>query len=592
MKDYKFKLNGIQSEAHQPKELESLEIKATFDNLSFQPNITATEITFINESAKLINDYIDNGLNTNGVGIFEGIPYEISLIGDTGQYEAFKGYIDLLGIKRNCDEVSVKLVSENDLNKFSERSQALTFGYLESLGLFPKSVLTPVPYCVNYIPDGMQLIVISISLYLITKELVETVPKIPEHTTAVILAATPSIPIPSINVGNLIIQSIKLALLLVYAVMICLAIIKLIDSLFSELYSVKRWFRACKVEKLLSVACNHLGYTFSSSIFLTEPFKDLVFLPQKTAKGTITENDSHQSLFSHTIIDDTGVPNSLSSGYTLYEILELCMNMFNAKILIKDSTVYLEPKTNKTFWELQSSYVLPNIEVLQREYNTNELNPNYIIKFATDVQDLNTIDNFTGTNYERITSPIKTNNSKYLNFGGLTEIDLKVGLGTRKETINPIEALLSGLATIVDKTIGILGLNSNYINSFIDRKGILQVSEHFGWKPKVLLIKDKKLYPTNRTYLSAKYLYNTYHYINSFVANDWGGQYEMYKDIIIPFCFHDFLKVINCGTFVTDKGEKGMFDELLWTFTEDYAKVSYRIQKPYTKNLKEIFIEP
>lgn len=592
MIDYKFKLNGVQSELYQPKELESLEIKATFDNLSFQPNITATEITFINDSAELINDYIDNGLNVNGAGIFEGLPYEISLIGDTGQYEAFKGYIDLLGIKRKCDEVSVKLVSENDLNKFSERSQALTFGYLESLGLFPKIVLTPVPYCVNYIPDGMQLIVISISLYLISKELYDTIPKIPEHTTAVILAATPSVPIPSINVGNLIIQSIKLALLLVYSVMICLAIIKLIDSLFSELYSVKRWFRACKVEKLLSVACNHLGYTFSSSIFLTEPFKDLVFLPQKTAKGTIAENDSHQSLFSHTIIDDTGVPNSLSSGYTLYEMLELCMNMFNAKILIKDSTVYLEPKTNKTFWEAQSTYVLPNIEVLPKEYNTSELNPNYIIKFSTDVQDLNTIDNFTGTNYERITSPIKTNNSKYLNFGGLTEIDLKVGLGTRKETINPIEALLSGLATVIDKTIGILGLNSNYVNSFTDRKGILQVSEHFGWKPKVLLIKDKKLYTTNRTYLSAKYLYDTYHYVNSFVANDFGGQYELYKDVVIPFCFHDFLNIINCGTFVTATGEKGMIDELLWTFTENYAKVSYRIQKPYTKNLKEIFIEP
>ena len=192
MIDYKFKLNGVQSELYQPKELESLEIKATFDNLSFQPNITATEITFINDSAELINDYIDNGLNVNGAGIFEGLPYEISLIGDTGQYEAFKGYIDLLGIKRKCDEVSVKLVSENDLNKFSERSQALTFGYLESLGLFPKTVLTPVPYCVNYIPDGMQLIVISISLYLITKELVETVPKIPIYTSAVVIALTPN----------------------------------------------------------------------------------------------------------------------------------------------------------------------------------------------------------------------------------------------------------------------------------------------------------------------------------------------------------------------------------------------------------------
>jgi hypothetical protein len=216
MIDYKFKLNGVQSELYQPKELESLEIKAPFDNLSFQPNITATEITFINDSAELINDYIDNGLNVNGAGIFEGLPYEISLIGDTGQYEAFKGYIDLLGIKRKCDEVSVKLVSENDLNKFSERSQALTFGYLESLGLFPKAQLTAVPYCVNYIPDGMQLIVISISLYLISKELYDTIPKIPAYTTAVILAATPSVPIPSINVGNLIIQTIKLALLLVY----------------------------------------------------------------------------------------------------------------------------------------------------------------------------------------------------------------------------------------------------------------------------------------------------------------------------------------------------------------------------------------
>ena len=69
----------------------------------------------------------------------------------------------------------------------------------------------------------MQLIVISISLYLISKKLYNTIPKIHKHITAVILAATPSVPIPSINIGNVIIQSIKLALLLVYSVMICLA---------------------------------------------------------------------------------------------------------------------------------------------------------------------------------------------------------------------------------------------------------------------------------------------------------------------------------------------------------------------------------
>jgi hypothetical protein len=596
MVDYSFKLNNITDEKYQPKELEALEIKASFDNLSYQPNITATELTLINEGATAINNYIDGALNGTTRGIFEGIPYEILLLSENPPYNAFKGHLDLLSIKRKCDEVKIKLISDCDLQKFSERAQAVTYGYLEDtagLNLFPASVLTAVPYCINYIPDGIQLIMIGISLYLMSKELYQTIPQIPEHIAAVSLAAIPTVGVPpSIVVGNIIIQSIKLALLLAYTVMIVIAIIKLIDQLFSEIYSIKRYYRACKISTLLDVGCQHLGYSFSSSIFNTAPFNELVFLPVKTQKGTITSNDSHMSIFSHTIIDDTGVPNSLGYGYTIYEIFELCMKMFNAKILIKNNTVYLEPKANTSFWQQNSSYILPDIEVLQKEYNTDELNPNYIIKYTYDTLDRNTIDNFTGTNYERITSPLFINDKTHLNFGGLKEIDLNVGLATRKETQSAIEDLLSGLATVVDGIIGVFGGNSNFVNGFTNRIGIMNVSEHSGWGPKVLLMNGNVLSANDRTYLSAKYLYQNYHYIDSFVADNYGGQYEIYKDEIIPFCFHDFLKTIESGYFQTATGLEGKFDEITWNFTQEYAKVSYRIKKPYTKNLQEIFIEP
>ncbi len=603
MIDYAFKLNGIQSELFQPKELETLEIKASFENGSAQPNITVTEISLINEGAKAINDYIDGGINNATRGIFEGLPYEILLLSDQPPYNAFKGHLDLLNIKRKCDEVKVKLISDDDLGKFSERCQANTFGYLESLGLFPANILTPVPYVINYIPDGMQLIMIGISLFLISKELSETIPKIPEYISDVILAATPTVGLGvTVDVGNIIICSIKLALLIAYCVMIVIAIKKLIEQLFSEIYSIKRWYRACRIKTLLTVACNYLGYSFQSSIFdYPSKFENLVFLPQKTTKGTITENDSHSNLFSHTIIDDTGAPNSLGYGYTIYEMFELCMKMFNAKIMIKNGVVYLESLVNTAFWGVNSSYTLPDIEILEKEYNTSELNPNYILKFNYDATDRNTIDNFTGTNYERITSPISINDKTHLNFGGLNEINFNVGLATRKDSTSVVEDILSGLASIVDSVLGLLGGSSSFVSGFIDRIGVMNVSEHFGWQPKVLLMTDdKKVSQFNRTYLSAKFLYQNYHFINSFVANGFGGQYELYKDVTIPFCLHDFLKTITCGYFTVNETQldgtviirQGKFDEFVWNFTQMYAKASYRIQKKYTGNLKEIFIEP
>jgi len=291
-------------------------------------------------------------------------------------------------------------------------------------------------------------------------------------------------------------------------------------------------------------------------------------------------------------ISDYGVINEIKMlNETLKNKAEYKIDV-NAKILIKNNIVYLESLTNKAFWEKQSSYVMPEIEVLTKSYNTDELNPNYIIKYNYDISDMNTIDNFIGNNYERICKPIAINDVKHLKFGGLKEISLNVCRATRKDETSDFEDLLSGLAKIVDKVIKFFGGSSKYLQAFQDRIGSMNVSQHFGWSAKVLLLESGKIPMNNEVVLSAKYLYDNFHKINSFVENNYGGQYEIYEDITIPFCFHDFLKTIENSYFTDAYGNKGKFDKITWNFTQQYAKVSYRIQKPYTKNLTEIFIEP
>lgn len=586
MIDYSFKLDGIQDEKYQPKEFESLEIQADFDNNSIQPNLTATELTLINDAAIHVNNYIDGALNNTTRGIFEGLPYEILLLSENPPYNAFKGHLDLLAIKRKCDEVKIKLIADEGLANFSERCQALTFGYLESLGYFPVTQLSAVPYVINYIPDGMQVLMIAISLFLMTKEIYDIVPKITAQTTALIAVSTPNIPIIpalTVSVSAIVIEALKLALILAYLVLMIIAIKNLIEQLFTEIYSVKRYHKGCKVKTLLSQACTHLGFTFHSSIFSTgSVFENLVFLPYKTKKGDLGVN-----------YNESGVPSSNAFGYTVYEIFQLCMEMFNAKLLIKNGIVSLESLTNTAFWVQQSTYVFPDVEVLEKAYNTDELNPNYVIKFNYDISDMNTIDSFLGTNYERITSPNSINDVKHLNFGGLKEVALSVCRATRKNSTSNVEDLLGGLAKVADNLINLFGGSSKFLNGFQNRIGAMNVSQHFGWSPKVLLLgNDGKLPTNNSTIVSAKYLYQNYHAVNSFVENNFEGQYEIYKDIIIPFCFHDFLKTIENSYFIDINGNRGKFDKITWNFTQMYAKVDYRLQIPYTKNLKEIFIEP
>jgi hypothetical protein len=264
--------------------------------------------------------------------------------------------------------------------------------------------------------------------------------------------------------------------------------------------------------------------------------------------------------------------------------------MFRAKYLIKGNTIYLESLDNKPFWEENSNYIMPNIEVLNKAYNTKELFANYIISFDTDDLDTNTVNNFTGTNYQVITETIQSPNRQNTAVMGLNEINLGVSRATRKTQLTAIEKVLKSVFSLIDALSRIFRGRRSFASKIENRIGMMNLSQDNISKPKVYIADGVKISTTNDALLTAKTLYLNYHKDSSFVVGE--NQWELYRGVTIPFGFSDFIKCKEYGYFRTESGEEGRFDRISYNFNNDYAVVDYRIRKKYTNNLKEIHIEP
>ena len=176
-----------------PRNWEDLEI--TIDWLNKKepggvPNLT--ELVFAGRGAAYLNERFKNGL-TGGVGIFEGVKYEI-LIGRPGNPSfIFNGYLDGAdGLTvYGQEEIVVSLKKEAGTDWLNDVADAFSFAYLYDEGIIINSDFVKVPYVINYVPDGMQLIVISLSSYMMAKELIENVQSISESVADVTDAAAP-----------------------------------------------------------------------------------------------------------------------------------------------------------------------------------------------------------------------------------------------------------------------------------------------------------------------------------------------------------------------------------------------------------------
>ena len=136
-------------------------------------------------------------------------------------------------------------------------------------------------------------------------------------------------------------------------------------------------------------------------------------------------------------------------------------------------------------------------------------------------------------------------------------------------------------------------INYTPIGELIDNRiGMLMLENDFINTPKILLIEEKgdpintKVKSTNQSTLNSVYLYNNFHFIDSFDSKiyDKTNQYRIFEVENVPFCYDDYIKVKN-NNKLRDGEKEGLIDSLSWNIFNQTANIKYIINEIYTNNL-------
>jgi len=566
-----------------PVEWQDIQVEATFVNEtqggeitgSQQANITFEKFTFVNQAAKEIRDYIAAGL-TGGEGIFAGPTFKMSAFDAFNNLVVFNGMLDLTSdyLQVHTAKVECTIAQVDGLNNFADRVRGLSYGYLYDIGAITSSDFVNIQYVVERKSQGVELVLTGVTLFLLTKELIEAIKDLSKNISNVVAIATGGTPLTGLPASF----ALALAFTLIqaaYTALIIIAIIKIIQDLIARLLSPVRNHKGMLWRTMLEKACTHLGYKFVSPI---AELDSVYFLPSKPDEDKPIQ---------------VGIPKPSDFGYIAEECFSLAMKAFNGKIAILNGNEVHLRSENDPFWKKTSTYQLPSLNVESIRYNTEDLRANRFVAFLTDVSDEWTTNNFKGTNYLVITTPKLVTDQKRVRITGLDQVQIQAALGNRKDTLTTLEILIKAVASTADGLINFFGANSN-LAGLVNRKlGMLKVSSNVHSISKLLYLNsDRKLPANHRDLWSAKVLYQKYHNYKSFVANDFGGQYELYQDIKVPFGLDQFLALIQNRFFRNFDGRQAQADAIRWNISKDTAQMDYRVQQVYTKNLKETFVEP
>ena len=572
----------------QPRNWQELEITFNWLESKDEGVVNSTQLEFVGKMKKHIKARLLDGL-TGGVGIFEGIPYKIE-VGEQGDpIYTFNGYVD--GASDTTfigeEEVIATIKKEAGDDWLNEVADGFSFAYLYSINQITTADFKKVPYVINYVPDGMQLIILGMSLYMMTKELIEQVEALAVAVGNVVDASTPVIGVSvglgagvvtAWDLGNFILVSLILIARIAYIVAIVIAIKALVEQLLEQIFPKMREHLGMNIYDLFEKGCTHLGLGFESQL-LTQ-VKDWVYVPQKDRKGGES--------------GERGYPTNNDPIYTFGDCIRVFKKMFNAEYKIVNGVFIFE---RADFWQQNSGVVLPAIfndqdRLLDRfNPNTQEFVANYNIHWAYDVQDQNTLDDTTGLTFQAITKPITVINQKLVNMKGLTEISIPFALGKRKDGYTNLENFGRSVFAFIDNLTGVFGGGTNFASKIENRIGTMLLSSHFLSVGKIVKMNGNKLATNQRDVLGASKFWYDYHFINSFsevqgVHNQWLRR----SGLRMPITEEQLESIINNNYLTSSDGKRAMIEKLIWQPYKGTAVIDYRVNEKYTNNLKVDYV--
>lgn len=589
--DTRFYRNGILVPS--PRNWKEIEIECDWLERRENGYINIPSLNFIGEEATNIRNRIQDG-NSGGVGIFEGDEMYIEFGDISNPVFKFNCYLDYAEestfIGENEVRVAIKKIQGTDW--LNDVAGAFSFASLYDEGIIKQSDFVKVPYVINYIPDGMQLIMLSMYSFMLAKEIADSIKRISESIAEATNASIPSlgvgvgigaVAVTTWDLGDIIWVGLKIVMNIAYTIALGVALYKTLEELIENLISKKRNHLGMGIKKMMEKGCQKLNLTLSSD--LLNEIKDWVIIPTKFAKGGEPEKGDVE----------TGYPTNTDPFYNFADLIRTLQLWFNADFRIENGVLTFE---EKTFWKNKSSFVIPmtydDQEKLQNitDFNKEELIANYNIKYQFDVQDQNTLDNQIGRVLQVITEPKIINNPKLVNISKLTEISIPVSLGLEKTSYTGVENALLKLLKAVDNFLSVIGKSSNLQSKISNRLGTLLLSSHFTSMPKVVVMSGSKLKNNQRDVLSVRKLFENYHYTNSFVPyNGEHNQWKKFNERTIPFSKEDFVNLAESNYCVLPTGEEARIDYLKWNPYKGTALIKGRVKFIYTDNLKLRLIE-
>ena len=619
-----FKINGVTNRKFKPYNWEEFTIELNFDKDKdvVRQEVTTTNFEFVNEGADEINNHLQSGLN-NGNGVFEGLPLEIEVSRNGVIENPFNGYIDLVnGAIFSENRCKVNAAERNRIDWLNDIADSFTMKTLYDKGFLTSANNLNMPYILNSVPNYLEVAVATLGTFTVIEKINQAIETIAEFTAELIAAFDVSV-------------VIRLVLYILYLALLIIALVNLVKNIIKLIIQPVKYHACMSIKTQLEASASYLNMTFHSPILDSTPFIDSYIIPEKYY-NQVNTSDSRILGFTNPSITQDGFYKG-----TFGELLRECKKIWNAKIVIKNQTEIWLVRDDEITNNAQ--FTLPPLIKYENPFyglNTNEFKSNRVIAFQTDSVDKNTIQEYQGTIFQVTTEPIRVGNNPLMK--GLEEVNINFALAKRKETLTVPEEILKDLLKTFDKLVGILVQNVNkvigllnkvigWINFIIkklkaiginipfnvptiptfnvpsfaavidNRKGMLIIESDIINKAKICIInkgsanKFNKLDVNNSVYFSGLYLYENYHFINSFLpTNDKpnGNQYYLYDYGNIPFTFNDFEKVKENNCIFTADGQTAIIDYLKWNVWNQKAQIKVRVNKLYTNNLKEIYYNP
>jgi hypothetical protein len=518
------------------------------------------------------NQYIKTWIQNNG--LFIGIPYTVEMDGNI----SLEYYIDLADSSSKPiirqHEIEVKIKRRNGTDDFWEKARGTSFDVMVKNGLVFD--VKRVSYIVVRDDAGMMAFQISISIFLMTVQLIDAIKELSEATIDLIAN-------PISGAGKFVVK-------LIYFVGLLAALIELMSQLFPIIFPRIKYMRGIYYTEIFKKCCSYFGFTAlpSETIFNLQP--GWLTLPVPLDKSN---SDFHEGISNDLLdVNARGHCSASDTTPTFGAWLDEVLKQFNAKLFIDsiNKTARIERRDwldNQTQLQIDPALNIQPDRDEQFTYNTEDTWKRYYISYTLDYTDTHTVD---GVMFGRHQAEYSTENNistpyqDLVTIKGLNEVRINFAMGAPKEKLSYIEELGAGFALIVDVVTNVVASifgasGTNYYQQIQDRVNTMKISNEYFGVTKSLYVKpsvsggDKvNLYASQYdSKVSATGLWNNFHYIN-FIANN---DYIIHEEARVRLRQNQFV-LLQSNNFIFTNNKWCEVLRLQWIDEKSDATITYK----------------